>query len=349
MSLPSIFDPHVHLWMPRSTPRTVTPLVKLFGWSRPIMDLAARLLFPRDALDFVGRIDYVTADYLPADYLRDAAGLDILGVVHVEASWNARHPMGMADETRWLEGLAGGDVIRAIVGAADLASPDLDALLDAHARTSDRFVGVRDKLACSPRRGLMDWTRSPNALTDPAWQEGYGRLGARGLSFDAWMYSPQLKDFTAVAAAHPQTRVVLDHVGTPPGLGGAYGGLSDSERADITARWRDDLAALAELSQVHLKLSGLTMPIAGWGLHEQPPITAAQLAERLGPHIRYALDLFGPERCMFASNFPMDKVSVPLTTLFAAFDSIVADRSEEARQQLFSGTAQRFYRQGDDA
>jgi len=190
----------------------------------------------------------------------------------------------------------------------------------------------------------MSGSDRPKARTDPAGRRGYARLVARGLSLEAWMYSPQLPALRAVAGAHPETQVVIDHIGTPPGLGGPYGGLSDSQRADIEAQWRDELAALAALPQVHLKLSGFTMPIVGWGLHHGQSATVAQLAERLGPHIRYAIELFGVERCMFASNFPMDKVSASFVALFKAFGKITEDLGEDDRAQLFAGTAKRFYR-----
>jgi len=337
--LPPIIDPHVHFWQPWTTPRRVTPLVRLLGWSRRLTRAAARAAFPRAANDFVGRPDFVTADHLPATYLRDAE-VDVTGVVHVEAGWEGRD---VAQETAWLEGLDDRGLILGIVGAAELGAPDLDARLDRHAAASRRFVGVRDKLACSPRRGLVDWAHDPGALTDAAWIRGYARLAERGLTFDAWMYSPQLPAFRDVAAAHPGTRVVVDHVGTPVGLGGPFGGLSHAERADLEARWRDDLAALAELPHVHLKLSGLTMPIVGFGLHDGPPVDAAELAERIGPPYRYALECFGTERCMFGSNFPVDKVSTSMGTLYAVFDEITADLSDEARAALFAGNARRFY------
>ncbi len=344
MAMPPIIDPHVHLWAPRSTPRAASPLATLYAWSRRVARGAASVLFPKAALDFVGKVDHVAADYLPPHYRQDVADLDIRGVVHVEASWQARDALAVAAETRWLEGLEDHGLLLGIVGAADLAYPHLDALLDAHLAASPRFRGVRHKLSCSPHRGIHDWTPDPELLSNPAWHRGYARLGERDLTFDAWMYSHQLAAFRKVAAAYPDTRVILDHVGTPIGLGGPFGGLPDRERADIEARWRDDLAALAELPHVHLKLSGLLMPILGFGLHTREPIDADALAELLGPHVRFALGLFGPDRCSFASNFPMDKVSTSLATLYGAFDRITADRTEAERKALFAGNAQRFYR-----
>ncbi len=344
MALPPIVDAHIHLWSPQRTPRLVSPVVKVAGWSRSLTHRLLNLAFPRDAIDFVGKVDHVAADFLPADYRTDAQALPLTGVVHVEAGWVARKPAQVADETAWLHTLEGTDLIRAIVGAANLASPDLDAQLDAHQAASARFVGVRDKLASSPHKGVMEWATAPDLLSLPAWRRGFARLGERGLSFDAWMYSPQLPQFRAIAEAHPETRVVLDHVGTPIGLGGPFGGVPEAERKDAIARWRDELAAFAQLPQVYVKLSGLTMPVVGWGLHLREPIDVHTLADLLGPHIRYAIELFGPRRCMFASNFPMDKVSGSLATLYGAFDRITADLDDADRRALFAETALRFYR-----
>ena len=344
MPLPPIIDPHIHQWSPRTTPRPVSPVVRMFGWSEVWKQRMLRLAFPKAAQDFVGTPDHVGSDYLPADYRRDMAALPIQGVVHVEAGWQGWRATAVADETTWLAQLPDSDFILGMVGAADLESPHLDAQLDAHTAASPRIRGVRDKLACSPHRGVMDWNTNAHLLEDPAWQRGYARLGERDLSFDAWMYSHQLPAFRTVAAAHPETRVVLCHMGTPIGFGGPYGGLSETARADIQARWRDDMAALAELPHVYVKLSGFTMPVVGWGLHDQEPASVETLVELLGPAIRDTIGWFGPQRCMFASNFPMDKVSTSLSNLFHAFDRITATDDDDARAALFAGTATRFYR-----
>ncbi|HCH61360.1 MAG: hypothetical protein CL927_18750 [Deltaproteobacteria bacterium] len=344
MPLPPIIDPHMHQWSPRTTPRPVTPVVRMFGWSPTWTRRMLHLTFPRSARAFVGAVDHVAADYLPADYQGDGDGLPIEGVVHVEAGWQARTPEGLAEETAWLESLPHNDFILGIVGAADLESPKLDAQLDAHSAASARFRGVRDKLACSPARGVMDWNTDSRLLHNPAWHRGYARLGERGLSFDAWMYSHQLPAFRSVAANHPETSVVLCHMGTPVGFGGPHGGLSESERHDLRARWRDEMMALAELSHVHVKLSGFLMPVVGWGLHTDAPASVDAIVERIGPPTLDVIRWFGAERCMFASNFPMDKVSTTLSNLFQAFDRITAAHSESERTDLFAGTARRFYR-----
>jgi len=141
--------------------------------------------------------------------------------------------------------------------------------------------------------------------------------------------------------------VILCHAGTPVGWAGPFSqtGHSEPERADIDRSWRAGLTRLAELPNVTVKLSGLTMPVVGFSYHEresQP--TAVELAESLRPLVRFVIDTFGSERCMFASNFPVDKVSNTWADLFAAYDAITADFSEPERARLFRENAERIYR-----
>ena len=344
-----ILDPHIHQWSPRTTPRTVTPAVKLFGWSAWLMRNLVPKLFPKASLEFVGKVDYVMGDYLPADWGQDCAGFDVRGFVHVQADWQGRGEHPAAGETAWLEQI-GGEPLRAIVGEAELDDPKLGALLDAHARASSRFVGIRDVLAFDPDRAVMDYDHRPDRCAEPAWRAGLAELGRRGLTYDVWLYGPQMRGLEAALAAvfrdEPNTRVVLDHLGTPIGLGGPYGshGTDAAAREHILGRWRDDLAALAVHEQLRAKISGLFMPILGWGLHqrEQPP-SVTEVVDRIGPLVEHALDCFGPERCMFASNFPMDKVSLSWATLFEAFAQLVQTRSDAERLDLFHDNAARYY------
>lgn len=342
-----VLDAHVHLWDPRTTPRVATPAVRLLGHSPRVLRALAPRLFPEPALAFVGSPEHVLAPYLPGHLHRDHApeAADVRGFVHVEASWQARDPVRCADETVWLEQLCGRD-LRAIVGHADLSHPRLDAVLRAHAAASPRFVGVRDKLAFAPDARVMSWCAAGDRMRDAGWRHGFARLGERGLTFDAWMYAPQLAELERVVREIPSTRVVLDHLGTPVGLGGPYGphGHDAAERARIAASWHDDLARLAQHPQVHAKVSGLLMPIVGWGFHARAePPSASEIADRIGPHVEHALRVFGVERCMFASNFPMDKVSAPWATVVAAMAQLTSGLDHGSRRAFFHDNAARFY------
>ena len=346
MALPfPIVDAHIHLWDPRTTPRAVTPAVRLLGWNERVLRAVGARLFPKASIDFVGRVDHVMHPYLPGSHRRDRGEQAFRGFVHVQAGWHGKGPLGPVGETRWLEEVCGQDLL-AIVGQADLASPGLGTLLDAHAEASARFVGVRDMLARDPDPGVMDWDERPAGCADPDWERGFAELGRRGLTFDAWMYAPQLPAFEAVARAHPETRVVLDHLGSPVGIGGPFAGYGATAEAreSIRKRWEEDLRRIAEQPQVHVKVSGLAMPISGWGWHQRAePPSVDEVIDAFGPLVEVALDAFGVERCLFASNFPMDKAALPWSTLYAAFEALIEPMGPEAQRAVFHDNAARFY------
>lgn len=320
-------------------------MVKLLGWSKWTLHVIGPKLFPREVLAFAGDTQYVTSDYLPEHWRADIGGFESRGYIHVQTPWLEKGPLGHVGETRWLEQVCGPDLLK-LVAHADLGADALPELLDAHAAASPRFAGVRDMLAHDPDKGVMNYDEQPHRCTTEAWVRGFAELGRRGLTFDAWMYHPQLREFETVVRAHPETRVVLDHLGTPVGVGGPFAsyGQTAAARARILAQWREDLAALAAHEQVHAKISGLLMPVLGWGFHkrEQPP-SRSEIADLVGPLVEYALDLFGPQRCMYASNFPMDKVSVPLTMTLEVLDELTQARDESERRGLFHDNAARFY------
>lgn len=319
--------------------------MKLLGWNERLLRSVGPRLFPSAAVEFVGAVDHVMHPHLPGTYLRNTGAHAVRGFVHVQAGWEGRGALAGVGETRWLEDLCGKDLL-GIVGQAHLESPELGALLDAHAAASTRFVGVRDMLAFDPDSGVLDFATRPGRARDPAWRRGFAELGRRGLTFDAWMYHPQLGELEEVVRAHPETRVVLDHLATPIAAGGAFAsfGATASDRSRIREDWERDLRAVAAHDQVFAKLSGLTMPVLGWGYHRRAsPPSAGEVADALGPLIEIALDAFGVERCLIASNFPMDKVSLPFATLYDAFIQLTESLGPAAQTALFHDNAIRFY------
>ncbi len=341
-----IIDPHVHIWDPVETPRAVSPLVKLLNRWPKVLDRSVRLLMPSPLVEFVGDPRYVLNAHMPATFRADAGKYDVAGYIHVEAGWEAKGPLGPVGETKWVDALD--DPPLSLVAHATLSdTANLDALLDAHAAASDRFVGVRDMVAAHPARRVHNWSGSEATLTSPEFESGYRRVGERDLSFDAWVYSNQLRDLSRLVAKVPETKVVLDHMGTPVALAGPFGGLGQTpqQRDSIRRDWYDDLARLAENPQVHLKLSGLFMCSTGFGHHQNGgPASVQQVVHDIGSHIRYGIETFGVDRCMFASNFPMDKVSISYEMLYDAFFEIVSDYTLDDQQKLFADNAARFYR-----
>jgi L-fuconolactonase len=340
-----IIDPHIHLWDPYTTPRIVSPLVRTFGRFPWVLDKALRMLMPKSTIDFVGNPDHVTRPHMPQTYHRDTGKYNVSGYVHIQAGWTGKVPTDAADETRWLDGLS--DPPLAIVGEAHLHDlANLDAVLDAHQSASSRFQGVRDMMARHDSRGVMDFNETGEVLRRDDFKQGYARLGERNLTFDAWVYSHQLPDLIRLVSDVPNTKVVLDHIATPIALGGPHGGLGTTadQRKSIQEQWYDDLARLAQVDHVQLKLSGLLMPVLGFGFHRRDdPPTLSEVVDAMAPHIEFALSEFGVDRCMFASNFPMDKVSTSFETLYDAYFQIVENYTDTEKQKLFSSNALAFY------
>jgi len=252
-------------------------------------------------------------------------------------------------ETEFVQAIAAasaegpGAKISAIVAHADLRGSELNEVLDAHEETGKGlFRGIRDAGACDPHpEALTIPGRAPEGLyaTDE-FRTGVARLGERGYTFDTWHYHHQNVQFRDLAAAVPNTTMILDHFGTPLGVG-PY----ESQREEIYAKWRDDIAAIAECPNVVAKLGGLAMPDNGfgWETSDSPP-TSDEFVEAQARYYKHTLDCFGPERCMFESNFPVDRLSISYSVLWNGLKKIAAPYDEDQKSALFSGTASRVYK-----
>lgn len=232
--------------------------------------------------------------------------------------------------------------IKGIVANADLRSDRLDEILDAHAEAGKgRFRGIRHAIAHTPLpTGMAIPGRSdPYVSADPAFRRGLRRLGERGLTYDSWNYHYQLGEVAALAAATPGTTMVLDHFGTPIGVG-AWDGRLD----EIYPVWKDDIAAVAANENVVAKIGGLAMPDNGYGWHaRERPATSDEIVAAHERWYLHTIDCFGPERCMFESNFPVDRFSVSYPVLWNALKKIAARFTPEERDHMFRDTAARVY------
>lgn len=265
-----------------------------------------------------GSVEPIARDYLLKDYLADARRWNVCALVHVDAG---AEPAAAIEETKWLEGLADAHGMpNAIVAFAALDDPNLESVLAAQAR-HPRVRGVRQIVNwhANPRR-----TYTSRDLThDGAWQRGFGLLGKFELSFELQCYPSQMAGMARLAARHPTIPVIINHAGMPV----------DTDASGV-ALWRSGMRALAALSQVSVKLSGFGFVHRQWTV------------EQIRPILLEAIEIFGPKRCLFASDFPTDKLFGSFDRHLEAYHAIVADFSDEERRDLFGRNANRVYRLG---
>lgn len=244
-------------------------------------------------------------DYLPSDYRRDAGAHEIVMTVHMEAEFDPARPVA---ETEWLEEIAAAHGLpTACVAQAWLDREDAADVLAAQA-TRPLVRGIRHKPA-------------PGQMASAAWRRGYARLAAHGLSFDLqapWSYLAEAAD---LATAFPATPIIINHTGLP----------ADRSEAGL-AGWRRALRTVAECRNVALKISGLGLSGRKWTLAEN------------GPVIRDAIEIFGSARCMFASNFPVDRLCATFDEIYIGFRRAVADLPPAQQRALFHDNAVRIYR-----
>jgi predicted TIM-barrel fold metal-dependent hydrolase len=296
--------------------------------------------------------DHYFLDELLAD---TGSGHNIVATVFVQCGWayrttgpEALRPVG---ETEFVASVADEaerrnlktKIAAAIVGHVDLRlGGGIEPVLDAHLEAAGgRFRGIRQVTARSDDFVASILSPPPaGMMSDPTFRDGYARLGKFGLSFDAWLYHTQINELTNLARAFPETPIVLDHVGGPLGIGPYQG-----KRDEVFASWRHDMSELASCPNVTVKLGGLGMLVAGFALHEQAlPPSSEQLAGLWQPYMEACIEEFGARRCMFESNFPVDKAMCSYPILWNAFKRITAGASAAEKALLFHDVAARVYR-----
>ena len=236
-----------------------------------------------------------------------------------------------------------GPQISGIVAFADLTSGDrLGETLDRHVEAGGGlFCGIRHRAAHAeyPADLSIPGNAPAELMADGAFRQGAALLGQRGLPLDCWHYHYQNQEFLELVSAVSDTVFVLDHFGTPLGVGPYV-----AERETILGQWRQDIAALARCDNVIAKLGGLAMPDNGFGWNKaaRPPSSDEIMNAQRDIYL-HTIDCFGPERCMFESNFPVDRASVSYAVLYNSFKKMVVDFSESEKDAMFYGTAARAY------
>lgn len=294
---PPFVDAHVHLW----------DLSHIrYPWLMPP--------FAEDGPN--GSVEPIAKDYGLGDYLADARGWEVRGIVHVDAGAD---PADALKETDWLQAMADArGMPNAVVAFAALDDPKVEMLLAAHAgRRSVRGI-----------RHIVNWhpdparTYTPRDVTgDAAWAAGFALLGKYGLSFDLQAYPGQFPALAPLLERHPDVPVMINHAGMMVGESGRE-------------EWRAGMRALAAIPHVAVKISGIGFAFRPWTI------------EQMRSYVLETIELFGTDRAMFASDFPTDKLFGGFDQHLDAYNAIVAGFSDDERRALFAGNANRLYRLG---
>ena len=234
---------------------------------------------------------------------------------------------------------AAGIVGHANLNLAERVEPVLEALL---AASPNRFRGIRHSVTWDPNQAVRNTAahQIEGQLAGANFRAGARVLARMGLSLEGWLYFPQLPELADFATAVPDLSIILNHIG---GLmrTGPYANRDD----EVLPVWRKGIAAVAECSNVSIKLGGMGMPHTGFDWHTRnEPIGSEDLAEGMAPFLTYCIEQFGPDRCMFESNFPVDKVSFSYNVMYNAFKRLSKGYSSAERAAMFHDTAARVYR-----
>ena len=306
--------------------------------------------------------------YLLHELVADiSSGHNVRSTVFVEARamYRADGPEEMrpVGEVEFVQGVAAasasglygpGRVSAAIVGHANLnlgerVQPVLEAL---QAASPNRFRGIRHSLRTRPALGsVVTWDTDPEfetlaaRRTDGQLASDNFRAGARvlarmGLSLEGWLYFPQMPQLAELAKALPDLTIILNHIGGLPRVG-----PNTNQDTESMATWRHGIAALADCPNVNVKLGGMGMPRIGFDWHTRSqPVGSEEMAESIAPFLAYCIERFGPDRCMFESNFPVDKVSYSYNVMYNAYKRLSREHSASERAAMFHDTAARVYR-----
>ena len=253
--------------------------------------------------------------YLPVDYRRDTSAFELAGSVFMEADWDPRDPIG---EMRFIQQLREQSGLPSVaIGQAWLHQADAPQTLEQLA-AFDFVRGIRQK----PRANRAPDDARPGGMVDSQWRRGYALLAPHGLHYELQTPWWHLHEAQQLARDFPGTTLVVNHAGMPPADRGAAG----------MAGWRQARVGVAQCPNVFVKISGIGQAVGGWSIEAGRPV------------VLDTIDLFGMDRCMFASNYPVDSLCASFEDIFRGFAQIVADFTPWERRKLFHENAQRIYR-----
>jgi len=320
-----ICDPHHHLW-------------KNLNARKGVVRVAPNYLFDEILADVDSGHNVVSTVFIECGSMYKADGPE------------AMRPVG---ETEFVNGIAAmsasgafgpARIAAGIVSHANLMLGDAVApVLEAHVQAGGgRFRGIRHGAAWDASDAVPNARTQPtrDIYLDPAFRRGFAELEKLALTFEAWCYHPQIPNLTDLARAFPGITIVLNHFGGPLGIG-PYAEQGDA----VFEQWRKSVTDLSECGNVVAKLGGINMEVNGFNWHHQPlPPTSEALMQATRRYYEFTIEKFGPERCMFESNFPVDLVSCSYNTLWNSFKRLTQGYSAADKANLFHNTAARVYR-----
>lgn len=302
--------------------------------------------------------DYPQGCYLHPEILADmGAGHRVTSTVFIECmsayEGEAGEAMAPVGETRFVVAEAQRahrqkpelEVAGAIIGFADLCLGEgqLEQVLDAHVEAgAGCFRGIRHATAHADDPGVRPSHTKPSLglMLDARYQRGCRLLARRGMVLDVWLYHSQLPELLQLAQTIPELSIVLDHLGGPLGIGKWQG-----RREEVFALWQKDIESLGRCQNLVIKLGGMAMPLNGYDWHKRSePADSSAMAAVYAPWYHHGMAVFGPERCMFESNFPVDRVSCTYRVLWNMFKRLAAGCSAGEKDAMFRDTARQVYR-----
>ncbi len=304
------------------------------------------------------RFERTSPRYLLDEILEDLnSGHNVVSTVFIEcgAMYKTDGPedLRVVGETEFVNGIAAmsasGEygprrVAAGIIGTADMMLGEaVGDVLDAHiAAGGGRFRGIRCSATWEESDAIKNgrWPYGPHALLDPRYRKGVAELVKRDLSMEGWCYHPQMPELIDLAKACPDVTIILDHFGGPLGIG-PY----DGRRDEIFEEWKGYIAEIAQCENVVAKLGGLNMDYNGFGWEHRPkPPTSKELLDATRPYFDYTIEQFGVDRCLFESNFPVDKLSCSYNVLWNSFKRLTSHYSADEKAKLYHDNAARIYR-----
>ncbi len=297
--------------------------------------------------------DFHAFRYMADELLKDiACGHRVVSTIYMECMWSydseAPEHLRSVGESRFVRSVEEqyrGDqceIAKRMVGGLHLDKDGVAEALDAHLEANPHFRGIRHATGWHPSKDVpaTHMGAGEGLMANSEFRRGFAELGKRDLSYDAWLYHNNILELADLAQHFSNTQIILDHTGGPLGVGPYRG-----KRAEVLVEWKKAIDILSECENVAVKIGGLNMQINGyaWETNAMPP-TSKQLAEATKPFYLYAIEKFGVDRCMWQSNFPVDKVSCSYDVLWNSFKRICKGFSEEEKAWLFHDTAARVYK-----